>query len=671
MASAQHGNPVVLGGVAYLVARTGPEGARKRLVTQSIVPSDPQNPSDFDKFTEVVPFGFLGMGSSLPAVRGQYDYSLDVFVEDWDELAPGPLQSTISGLTSSNAITAFGAVKDQSGNKYLYAGSSEKLFKVNLTAIGGGSAALTLVNTKTFTHAASPVVSDIVVLKDGYVLSGAARTTWATDAYVLVFFGASAAIAQIDTVGVDTAADTYRAAPANTAYGGVGCPALGSDNTQTLVYKSTGQASQTTGAFSLLQSAVVRNSPTTDYTNSGSWSGTVLVGEPGSPISRMVNYGRAPAIAKPEGVYQFNANGNAYEIFSTPAYKDDANGRHLLAWGRELIIDTIQDLKAIPSRAEDATAGLSTLLSNLSPVKGTVTATAAYGRYFFFSVYDGTDSYIVKARRRQGEDVPHQWLFYPVTKLSSVQCQGMAVVSDGATNGKVYLFYHSASGGNHVLGYCILDPVSSRTYATGGQWYSTRMGDPLKKTVIERVVAYGVSTGASNYWTISQAWDEGSFNSVGTVNAAGRTALNYTAGTNDAGYQYQFKAVATVAASSNRPRLRGANSSASGPGGLIVQGFRQADEVERITYTFVAAGRGGVLAFASGAKYTPTAAATHTALKALLTGGTTTLTDEDLFGDRTAVRVSVRSIKEVPAPKDAQYPEGRYFEVDLRRLYSG
>lgn len=670
---------VFINGQRYLLSPNTKDSASFRVDTEKA------GPNDTAPFEDVVPFGsVLGMGSSLPAIRGQYDYSLDVWVEDWDELAPGYeikrlLDNSGNEMALDNSIVALEVVRDASGNRYLYAGEGGNLHKFRLTTIGGNSALRRVASAVAFSHGTNTTITDIIRLKEGSVTQyDRTGTAYSSDGYVLIGFGNTAQIEQINTVGVDTVADTYKALNASVAYAGVFGRALGPTNTQALVFKSTGVANQNSGSFSCIQSAVIQHSTGLDYTcatASTPWGTLYQVGDFDSPITAIVPWGRSAVIAKPEGLFMFDQNYNADQPFAISGYKHEDNGRSTLAWGREIIYPTIHgDLKAFPTRGEDATVGLSTLVSVLGPHRGLVqvTALAAAGRFLFFSVYDGTDSYIMKARRRENEAAPHQFLFYPVTKLSGIKCRKLLVADDGASSGsKVYLFFHapSTTTNKHSIGYIILDPPASRTFATGGQWYSTRFGDPAQRTVIEEITTYGVNCDSSNYWELSLAWDEGSAQPVtGTAStsrvvATGAASIKPTIGTNDSGFLYQIKATCTITSNSQRPRLRASSSMRQGGGGFIVTGVRQADAVDVVQLAIVAARDG--MAGGQG-RIEKLAQEQYAALRALIGSTAVDFIMPDHFGNMTARKVTVQDVRYEQSFKDGDMRPERQIAVTLR-----
>lgn len=662
----------------YMIAKGTAEAPSVR------VEQETAGPNDLAPFTDTVAFGAKGMGSSLPAVSGQHDYSLNCWVEDWDELAPGYDVSRLTDQTGTelafdNPVVAMETVFDASGNKYLYVGEGANLHKFRLTAIGGNAALRRVAAATAFSHGSSTTISDICRLKEGSVTQyDRLGIAYSSDAYLIIGFGETAQIQQIDAIGVDTVADTYKSLHATRAYGGVFGVALGVSATAPVVFKSTGVANQNSGAFACVQTATIQNSTGTNYTQgttSTPWGTLLQVGDFATAITAIIPWGRSALVAKPEGLFTFDQNYAIVQLFAFTGYRHRNNGRGLTAWGERVAFPTVYgDLKLWPANG-DATAGISRLLSVLGPHRELtrITACASTGRYLFWSVYDGTDSYILKAKLGEGLNVPHPLAIYPVTKLAGAECRKLLVTDDGAVNGKVYLMMGSASttNGKYSVSVIILDPLASRTYETGGTWYGTRMGDITRRSVVEEIVIYGVNCDSDDYWEVSLAWDEAAAAVVtGTaatsrVTTTGRTTLRPVAGTNDSGYLYQISATATLSGNTARPRLRGASALRQGPGGIEVRGLRQADHVEVITVVIDAARDGQA---GGNGRIEQLAHEQYQALKALVGSGTVTLEFRQHFGNAVQRRVTVQDVRYTPTYRDgAIYPE-RLITVVLRVL---
>lgn len=457
---------------------------------------------------------------------------------------------------SIDTITVSIPYRTAGGKKFLYVGYANKLEKWDLSDFSKD-------DTKTF--ASSAVISDVVFLKDSPAPGNAQG---------LVAFNATAQIEQIDLIGATT--DTYGTKAATAAYAGVFALAQSESNTAPQVWKSTPGPGG--GAFSRVQSGTITESSSLDFTSSANWNPSTpyQVGQFSQPITDLSDYQRALVIGKPEGVFQFDENFNAYPILDTRGYIHSENGTNLLPFGRSLLVPTSQDLLTYPA-ANRAAVGLSSLVSNLSPIQGRPTATTSWGQYVFCSFYDGTDSYICKARRVDHENVPQEYLWYGIKKVVSYKVTKMLVTSNYAES-VTYLFYSQASATStkHDVGYVVLGPVSQLRYNGAVEWYGSLMGDPARKTRIEAIRTYAVgSLNGSTYFEIWVLWDEAAAQSLATVVAAGQREIVLTPGTNDNGCQYQLKVTGVNAISTANPRLRGTTIGDIGGGGLIVEGQRQ------------------------------------------------------------------------------------------------
>jgi len=232
--------------------------------------------------------------------------------------------------------------------RFLYAASGNQLTKLSF-ASNTGEPVVTLQSVQSFTHGptnAAPSISDIVVVKDGRVPNPA----------ILIGFGKDAPIQQITSIAA-SGADTYQTISGTPAYAGQFATALGANNTDALVWKSLGVSGEATGAFARINSSTITNAAK-DYTNLQNWTPRsdtqtpYQVGDYDSDITALAEYQRSLVAAKPNGVYAFDQNVNAYLIFSTQAYKHPDNGRRLLAWQDALLIPTarfsIMSIRPIP-----------------------------------------------------------------------------------------------------------------------------------------------------------------------------------------------------------------------------------------------------------------------------------------------------------------------------------
>jgi hypothetical protein len=232
-------------------------------------------------FVTVLPFGGGGIGPTLGGGANTYNYGYDTDARIQGQIGPGPKISTLA-LTGAGTITKLYTARDASAGIYLYVvNDSAKLFKVKMSD-------LSTTYTVTFAHAASPNLTDLVVVKDGSAPGVSDRgITQPAGTYLMAFFGETAPI-QYTTAVATAGVDTWAGAAA-TAYGGTGLAMQGFTNTETWVFKSTGASGQSSGAFSRLQYAAVTTSAATDYSDSSSsiWKPATpyQVGQFGSSIT--------------------------------------------------------------------------------------------------------------------------------------------------------------------------------------------------------------------------------------------------------------------------------------------------------------------------------------------------------------------------------------------------
>lgn len=474
-------------------------------------------------------------------------------------------ENTVSGaVISVDSVTIQLIYSSSSDQKLLYIGGGAVMTKIDYQC-AGTTVTFNTRETKTFSHATAPVITAIQSLKEGGAPS---------DAKLIVGFGASAPVAQVDAI-TPASTDIYRTQSTDPAYGGVFALAPGRDTTTTRVWKSTGMEDQAAGPFSKLQYAEVFMS-TKDLTNQASWlpdtPHAAQVGDARTPINSLSEWQTDLAVGKPEGIYAWSANGST-NYLSLREYRSEHNGKHLTVWHQNLFCITVNDI--IDYQQGNTPVGLAALKSNLSPVQGRPTAMAAFGKYLFVAYFDGTDTYIVKLTPASGGLYPYA--IHPVTKIASYECKVMHAAVD--ENDVTFLFYATASDttNKHDVGYCVVSPVQSRLYATGGTWFSRLMGEGDKTTTIQSITAYGVNLDASNHWTPALSWDGAAFAAIGdgsAINANGRVTKTTTAGANDSGIYYQLRLTEARSTTSNQPKLR-ALPVGDGPAGIIVEGLRQ------------------------------------------------------------------------------------------------
>jgi hypothetical protein len=522
--------------------------------------------------------------------------------------------------------------------RFVYAASGNQLTKLQI-ATDRGLPVLTQSSTKFFSHGttmASPPISDVIVLKDGAVPNPA----------VLIGFDNAAQIQQINAIA-SSGDDGYQALSANKAFAGQFAMAMGANNTEALVWKSLGVSGEATGAFARVNSAAITNAAK-DYTNLQNWTPRSDTGSPyhvgdfDASITGLAEYQRGLVAAKPGGIYLFDQNANAFNAYAMTAFEHPDNGRGLLPWQRTLLIPTVQDLADI-DHLPDSVIGLSTLLSNRSPVQGYPTALASYGRYLYWAVYDGAHATILRAKRRTFERVPHPLVIYPEQRIEDMKVQALLVTPD--EQGAIWLLYgtRAADGTNYDVGYTVLWPANKRRYAAAGEWHSSEFGSPEKRTIVESLVFYGEGLSGQGYYTPALAWDGGGYAPLGDgspITGNGRVVKTSTPGVNDRGYLGTLRLLLTNTTATNQPTLRGLTATAGGAGGVIVQGQRQADVVDRFEFVTPLAndqesGRGGRL---------PGTAASRFQSLLALQGTTATLVHRDYFGDGQARSVYVQAV---------------------------
>lgn len=666
--------PVTLGAYELALATDLPSGKQAWQVDHA--PSGPEA-AGMTPLHETVSWGYSGEGGSVPAARNLHDYSSDINVDDWDTLRPGPLQSKI-GLALTNPVVALETARDANGVRYLYIGEDgPTLTKVRLSDFA-------VMTTKTFTHDTAPRISAIIAPKDGSAPRPAGDTTAVTqpgNALVVIGFGNTAPIAQIDTIATASGtADTYGAQNTNKAYGGTFLALNDATNGQVVLWKTSALVSRGTiaGAFCGVSAATI-GSATIDLTTYATWRPDAttttpqLVGNIGSSINTLVEYNRGVLAAKPEGLYEFTAEFSATLVHSTRDYRADDNGKNAIAWGPIVIMPTVQDVQAYPSPSGiNATVGYSTLLSTVTnPVAGSVvTATARYGQYLYLAYWDGTDTRIKRAlAKRQQDSVPHYLVFHGVTTVPGHRVRTMKCIENGS--GTQYLIYGttSATTGAYDVGYCVLDarPTSGLRSAAGGYLVTTLQGDPNERRTFDLLVVYGKNLNAANYWTVEIKWDEGPWQTVGTIQTNGPTTLAFPRSCSS-GFLYQLRFTCTRATGTNWPALWYPSTTAQGVGGALLIGQRAPRYVSYITAT-VDAEEGQILA--GGRRQTVSPRTLLAGLKAYVGTGATAVPQMCANPEHPGapMYVMVEKVTWTPAARKAGQQEAKRITIRMRELH--
>lgn len=608
----------------------------------------PYDPETVRAFYEAIPItGSYGMGASvLAAGNNQNHYGLDVIQHIFDQATLGYEQNSITlSLTNVTQITE--VARDTSDNYYVYIGNdSAVLPKIRLDTMAAIS------TPKTFSHGGgSEKIVDVIVAKTGLAPGITDRTvTQQGNGLVLCSFGSTAPLSQVNTISAN-ATDTW-VNTANSSYGGFLAKVQGNTSTDARIWKTIAQsgAANQTGVYTRLQ-YIALSASSLDYSDNTQWNPSTpyQVGEFGTSITGLTEFNRGLVVGKPEGVYEFDASFSSRPLLTTRSYRWDGNARNLTSWLNTLLVPTRKDLMT-PS----GVVGISKLLSNTSPIQGYPTAVCTWGDYAFVAYYDGTDTYILMMRQRDGESVKAPMLFWGVTKLASKTCYAMRVVT--RANGDTILIY--GKGGD--LGWCILDPSGSRKYATSGFIISPRFGSPGATRVIESISTYVAGAGANVNITPSIDVDEsGSFTSYTAYTSAGRKTTTLTPGTGDTGTFFRFKMTWSTNSNTATATLYGGDE--KGGGGVIyVRGTNLGATYEQFQME--------ILAGTSTAGVIGTDRATQKAALVALINTVTTIVYSPHFGDTSTHAITITNVEEREGPGDAPQSSEAYFLVTFKTL---
>lgn len=552
----------------------------------------------------------------------------------------------------------------------VYFGSGNKLNKQIMT-VSGGQPSFTSTNTRTFTHGTTtgePTITDMLIFKEQPYNSAASTLG---NGVALVAFGADAPMQQMHQMTY-TGSDTWKNSPffptaGATAYGGVLAVAPSATGAA-LLWKSTGLDGQNSGPFCRLESMAITYAAA-DYDVASSWSGTAAssfyqVGSTNTAITDLFVYQRGLGASKPEAAFAFDSDFVAYEKFSMAPYASDQNGTCTTPWGEVLLINHIQGLSQIPTRNGDADIGITTLVSNRSAIRGYISSIATFGpKWVFVAVWTGADSYIMRLKRTKGEQVPHEYLWYPIVKMTGakVQPQAMHICT---FNDVTVLLYGSYNGSTYDVSYITLDPFTSRrATTTGGTWYSPIYGDAKARTLLDELSGYAENCTTDNKFVFYIAWDEDieadSYTLIGSVETAGAFTLNFdTTLSNHQGNFFRIRISYT--GTTNWPDSTSPKLSMSG---FKLRGHKQPDQVQQITMQVVASNddnAGGIFG-RSNAGHIST-------LEALVDAGAVQLIHRDLYGDDSPRMVTVKSVQPRPGRGDGELPPPLVATIVMTRL---
>lgn len=511
--------------VSFTVAR-GDNG--ERLIRPLMTPT--QEAGERGKpFVMVFPFGFQGMGYSDIPVGDAYDYGQSD-VRALGKLYPPPLRTTLvpGGSGPNGTVRAIWKGKSPGGSEYVY-------------AMGGTQGAR-------FSPASPDTLMGTIDHGAGNSVTGP-PALYGGDWYLPM--GASRAFRVLTTITDVFGTDTWVDGPTS------GSPL--SASAFCVGFAGGSGSSTASGTAKLVRgdSNGLIYLASADPTVAGNWGTGYQIGTNGEPVNALVQLGAMNNVyvAKTDGLFAVATDTSGTNLTPDLAFASNQNNgkQSFGAWGRVFYPCTVGLYRAIGDVCK--TVGIEMLPAFNGPIRGRVNAMAALGRWLYFALYDGTDSWIFAGRiREEGENGFGEIVFYSLEKIASTEI-GAMYVDPGTDSRNPRLWF----GVGINMGYYTLgknggfDPgdTTNTKYSTGTIEHYFSANDNQKPGTLKVFETAEVTAGGcsgSQYWTISASVDGGAYAAIGTngrVTANGFTRLTWTRGTNDVGRYLKLKAVAT------------------------------------------------------------------------------------------------------------------------------
>jgi hypothetical protein len=322
--------------------------------------------------------------------------------------------------------------------------------------------------------------------------------------------------------------------------------------------------------------------------NVADWGAAYLIGNPGQPINSLVALERWLYVGKPDGAFTTDENGN--EVQLTPdvaAAIHSDNGRNMIGWHGSVLYPHRTGLYEIAGELTTP-VGIERIASFNGAIRGRVSAMAGLGEWLYLAIYNGTDSWLLAARERQGQEpgfgpyVYHSLAFFANTQIAAMFFDG----GSDTTNPRLY--FGRSSGATHILSYFVLGRTggpdrsdTALTYATDGEHYfpTTDGGRPgtLKQLQTIEVDAGGTLSSTQKFQLHVQRDESGTWEQVGTdITSAGWQQRSWTPGQNDTCRRLKLR-VTYIGSSATSPAfLRG--------GSITVRGIERPLQAEVIEY---------------------------------------------------------------------------------------
>lgn len=346
--------------------------------------------------------GHEGFGDSdiLEQPTSRYEYALGGDLSYFNYYLPGPLQTdiTLTGNTA-NCDTIFEASSDESApstsNTFMYAGGGTRIHKFNN---GADTIAETVVHPQ--------AVTGWVKWKQATILGQ----------------GTGAGARRMTNAATPPTADTWTTLAAAVVSGGFGKLA------DRLWVKNGG--------------STVRNVLVTDdETANASYSGSFQVGDSSSQIrqSGLVGLARVLYSGKDDGMWSLDQFVTAKNV--TPdlaAYWSNENGREAQVWDGSIWFCSLRGLvEYYPGKSRfDSVAHA--FVANRSPVQGRPTAIIGAGDWLYVAVYNETNTYILKGRRKKAHERGGEMIWQVISGTIAAEVRVLYLATKAFANPRVY-----------------------------------------------------------------------------------------------------------------------------------------------------------------------------------------------------------------------------------------
>jgi len=302
---------------------------------------------------------------------------------------------------------------------------------------------------------------------------------------------------------------------------------------------------------------------------SSPWGALYTAGDTGHGINSLHEWGRWIYIGKPDGLFEGDEDGNLWNRIPE-VIESSNNCLRLGRWQGFLWAPSIIGLFRYTGMAA-RTQGPEVVGTNASAIRGGYFTALAKAGHWLYGAYKAQDNktYILTARLREsGEGGPGELIWHTIDAgFATTDTVSDMLVSTVPSPPCLFITLSAGTNADDIH-YIILnkdgslntnDSGYSSIGATTQSIYLSRidLDSPGTTKLGHFIEVHTSGTVAAAKWVkVYAAWDDGSFNQVGsTIVASGFTRLAWTAGSNDTGRSLQIRVDMQSDASDARPVL--------------------------------------------------------------------------------------------------------------------